>query len=193
MPPHSYFTSRNLSLGSHHGSVQRLELEMLQKPNAGNNKSWHLISTYHVPDSGLNILCMWMNSLNLPTTLELAYYPLDFTSEGMGRGTEEHVMEPGFDGCAVLLPGKPHGWASLVGCSPWGREELDMTERLHFHLLEKEMATHSNVLAWRIPGMVEPDALPSMGSYRVGHDRSDLASSSSSSLTQKSISLIPYG
>ena len=34
----------------------------------------------------------------------------------------------------VLLPGKSHGWRSLVGCSPWGREELDMTERLHFHL-----------------------------------------------------------
>ena len=34
---------------------------------------------------------------------------------------------------AVLLPGKSHGWRSLVGCSPWGREELDMTERLHFH------------------------------------------------------------
>ena len=34
---------------------------------------------------------------------------------------------------AVLLPGKSHGWRSLVGCSPWGREELDMTEQLHFH------------------------------------------------------------
>ena len=34
----------------------------------------------------------------------------------------------------VLLPGKSHGWRSLVGCSPWGREELDLTERLHFHL-----------------------------------------------------------
>ena len=74
----------------------------------------------------------------------------------------------------VLLPGKSHGWRSLVGCSPWGREELDTTERLpfhfHFHALEKEMATHSSVLAWRIPGMAEPGGLPSMGSHRVGHD-----------------------
>ena len=38
-----------------------------------------------------------------------------------------------------------------MGCSPWGRQELDTTERLHFHALEKEMATHSSVLAWRIP------------------------------------------
>ena len=50
-----------------------------------------------------------------------------------------------------------------------------MTERLHFHALEKEMATHSSVLAWRIPGTGEPVGLPSMGSHRVGHDCSDLA------------------
>ena len=75
----------------------------------------------------------------------------------------------------VLLPRKSHGWRSLVGCSPWGRQELDTTKRLHFHALEKEMATHSSVLAWRIPGMVEPGRLPSMGSHRVGHDWSDLA------------------
>ena len=75
----------------------------------------------------------------------------------------------------VLLPGKSHGRRSLVGCSPWGRSELDTTERLHFHALEKEMATHSSVLAWRIPGMGEPGRLPSMGSHRVRHDWSDLA------------------
>ena len=40
----------------------------------------------------------------------------------------------------------------------------------HFHALEKEMATHSSVLAWRIPGMGEPGELPSLGSHRVGHD-----------------------
>ena len=52
-----------------------------------------------------------------------------------------------------------------------------MTERLHFHFhaLEKELATHSSVLAWRIPGMGEPGGLPSMGSHRVGYDSKDLA------------------
>ena len=75
----------------------------------------------------------------------------------------------------VFLPGKSHGWRSLVGCSPWGRLESDTTERLHLHALEKEMATHSSVLAWRIPGTGEPGGLPSMGLYRVGHDWSDLA------------------
>ena len=50
-----------------------------------------------------------------------------------------------------------------------------MTEQLYFHALEKEMATHSSVLAWRIPGTGEPGGLPSMGSHRVGHNWSDLA------------------
>ena len=70
----------------------------------------------------------------------------------------------------VLLPGKSHGWRSLVGCSSWGRKESDTTERFHFHALEKEMATHSSVLAWSILRTGEPGGLPSMGSHRVGHD-----------------------
>ena len=45
-----------------------------------------------------------------------------------------------------------------------------MTERLHFHALEKEMTTHSSVLAWRIPGMGEPGGLPPLGSHRAGCD-----------------------
>ena len=61
-----------------------------------------------------------------------------------------------------------------MGCSPRGGWESDTTERLHFHFhfhaLEKEMAAHSRVLAWRIPGTGEPGRLPSMGSQRVKHD-----------------------
>ena len=59
-----------------------------------------------------------------------------------------------------------------MGCSPCGREESDTTERLHFHFpaLEKEMATHSSVLALRISRTGEPGGLPSMGSHRVGHN-----------------------
>ena len=81
---------------------------------------------------------------------------------------------------SVLLPGKSHRRRSLVGCSPWGHWESDTTERVHFHALEKEMATHSSVLAWRIPGTGEPGGLPSMGSQsRTQLKR--LSSSSSSS------------
>ena len=79
----------------------------------------------------------------------------------------------------VLLPGKSHGWRSPVGCSPWDGKESerlrDFTFTFYFHALEKEMATHSSVLAWRIPGTVEPDGMLSIGSHRVGHDWSDLA------------------
>ena len=53
--------------------------------------------------------------------------------------------------------------------------ELDTIEQLHLHALEKEVATHSSVLFWRIPGTAEPGGLPPMGSHRVGHDWSDLA------------------
>ena len=86
----------------------------------------------------------------------------------------------------VLLPGKSYGQRGLVGCSPWGHKESDTTERLHFHFpaLEKEMATHSSVLAWRIPGTVEPGELLSLGSHRVGHDWSDLAAAAAADSTK---------
>ena len=79
----------------------------------------------------------------------------------------------------VFLPGKSHGQRSLVGCShgvakSWTRLS-DFTFTFRFHALEKAMATHSSVLAWRIPWIEEPGGLPSMGSHRVGHDWSDLA------------------
>ena len=67
-------------------------------------------------------------------------------------------------------------WKAAVHGVAEGRTQLsDFTLTFHFHALEKEMATHSTVLAWRIPGTGEPGGLPSMGSHRVGHDWSDLA------------------
>ena len=91
----------------------------------------------------------------------------------------EHFWRRQWHPTPVLLPGESHGRRSLVGCSPWGRWESDATERLHFdfhfHALEEEMATHSIVLAWRVPWTEEPGGLQSVGSHRVGHDWSDLA------------------
>ena len=79
----------------------------------------------------------------------------------------------------VLLPGKCHGGRSLVGCSPWVARSWtrlsDFTFTFHFHALEKEMTTHSSVLAWRIPGTGEPGGLLALGSHRVRHDWSNLA------------------
>ena len=74
----------------------------------------------------------------------------------------------------VLLPENPMdggAWKPAVhGVAKSQTRLSDFTFTFHFHALEKEMATHSSVLAWRIPGTGEPGGLPSMGSHRVGHD-----------------------
>ena len=61
-------------------------------------------------------------------------------------------------------------WAAVHGVAKSWTRLSDFTFTFHFLALEKEMADHSGVLAWRIPGMGEPGGLPSMGSHRVGHD-----------------------
>ena len=66
-------------------------------------------------------------------------------------------------------------WAAVHGVTKSRTRLNDFTFTFHFHALEKEMATHSSVLAWRIPGTGEPGGLQSMRSHRVGHDWSDLA------------------
>ena len=66
-------------------------------------------------------------------------------------------------------------WAAVHGVAKSRTWLNDFTFTFHFHALEKEMATHSSVLAWRIPGMGEPGGLLSMRLHRVGHDWSDLA------------------
>ena len=83
----------------------------------------------------------------------------------------------------VLLPGTCHGRRGLMGCSPWvakSRTRLnDFTFTFHFHALEKEMATHSSILAWRIPGTGEPWRA---AVYGVAQSRTRLKRLSSSSL-----------
>ena len=61
-------------------------------------------------------------------------------------------------------------WAAVHGVEKSWTRLSNFPFTFHFHELEKEMATHSSVLAWRIPGMGEPGGLPSMGLHRVGHD-----------------------
>ena len=91
------------------------------------------------------------------------------TTCGEGNGTpfQYSCLENPMDGGA---------WRAAVHGVAEGRTWLiNFTFTFHFHALEKEMATHSSVPAWRIPGTVEPGGLPSMGWHRVGHDWSDLA------------------
>ena len=79
----------------------------------------------------------------------------------------------------VLLPGKSHGQRSLVGYGPWGREESDTTERLHFHFslscIGEGNGDPLQCSCLENPRDGEPGGLLSMGSHRVGHDWSDLA------------------
>ena len=106
------------------------------------------------------LFLVWMRN----SDLEVARW----WGEGNGTPLQYSCLENPMDGgawwAAVHVVAKSRTWLS------------DFTFTFHFHKLEKEMATHSSVLAWRIPGTGEPGGLPSLGSHRVGHDWSDLAS-----------------
>ena len=91
----------------------------------------------------------------------------DYIREGDGTPLQYSCLENPMDRGAwkAVVHGVTEGWTRLS----------DFTFTFHFHALEKERATHSSVLAWRIPGTGEPGGLPSLGSHRVGHDWSTLA------------------
>ena len=74
-------------------------------------------------------------------------------------------------------------WAAVHGVAKSRTQLSDFTFTFDFHALEKEMATHSSVLVWRIPGMAEPGGLLSMGSHRVRHDWNDLAAAAAAAAT----------
>ena len=98
--------------------------------------------------------------------VDLCSHSMSF-GEGNGTPLQESCLENPMDGGAW--------WAAVYGVARSRTRLSDFTFTFHFHALEKEMATHSSVLAWRIPGTGEPVGLPSLGSHRVGHDWSDLA------------------
>ena len=87
--------------------------------------------------------------------------------EGNGTPLQYSCLEDPMDGGAwrAAVHGVVKSWTQLN----------DFAFTFRFHALVKELATHSSVLAWRIPGMGEPGGLPSLGSHRVGHNWSDLA------------------
>ena len=88
--------------------------------------------------------------------------PLPNSGEGNGTPLQHSCLESPMDGGTW--------WAAVHGVAKSQTRLSDFTFTFHFHALEKAMATHSSVLAWRIPGTGEPGGLPSMGSHRVGHD-----------------------
>ena len=116
------------------------------------------------PLKGIDSKPLQINVLEISVVLHLVLL------EGNGTPLQYSCQENPMDGeawqAAVHGVAKSRTWLS------------DFTFTFHFYALEKEMATHSSVLAWRIPGMGKPGGLPSLGSHRVGHDWSDLAAAS---------------
>ena len=94
----------------------------------------------------------------------LLIYPEVVFINGEGNGTPLQYS------CLENSMGGGAWWAAICGVAKSWTRLSDFTFTFHFHALEKEIATHSSVLAWRIPGTGEPGGLPSMGSHRVGHD-----------------------
>ena len=87
---------------------------------------------------------------------------LNYMCLGNGNPLQYSCLENPMDGGAW--------WTAVHGVTKSQTGLSDFTFTFHFHALEKEMATRSSVPAWRIPGMVEPGGLPSMGSHRVRHN-----------------------
>ena len=105
----------------------------------------------------------WWAAVHGVVTEQLHFhFPLSCIGEGNGTPLQYSCPENPMDGGA---------WCAAVHGVAKSRTRLsDFTFTFHFHALEKEMATHSSVLAWRIPGTGEPGGLLSLGSHRVGHD-----------------------
>ena len=105
-----------------------------------------------------------------------------FIGEGNGTPLQYSCLENPMDVRAW--------WVAVHGVAKTQTRLSGFTFTFHFHALEKEMATHSSVLAWRIPGTGEPDGLPSMWSHRVGHDWSDLAAAAMYFIIKKKVRLV---
>ena len=97
-----------------------------------------------------------------------------YTGEGNGTPLQSSCLDNPMDGGVW--------WAAVHGISKSWTRLSEFTFTFHFHALENEMAIHSSVLVWRIPGTGEPGGLPSMGSHRVGHDWSDLAAAAAAAV-----------
>ena len=119
------------------------------------------------------VLCSKIQLLNMcDRTLISSYHCC--SREGNGNPLQYSCLENPMDGGAW--------WAAVHGVARSQTQLSNFTLFFHFHALEKEMATHSRVLAWRIPGTGERGGLPSMGSHRVGHEWSNLAAAAAALL-----------
>ena len=166
LPPGIFLTQElNLCLlGLLHWQASSLPLVPLEKPKC-------LINEWGPGYEDQLKQIQWMQSvqgrrMSLSRTLNIVAIRRWY-GEGNGNPLQYSCVENPMGGGAW--------WAAVHGVAKSWTRLSDFTFTFHFHALEKEMATHCSVLAWRIPGTGEPGGLPSMGSHRVGHVWSDLA------------------
>ena len=139
-------TSGRLSMGIHQGDPQSLLQLECDRFRRGN-----ILTGERLPSPSSH-----------PQSPQDLWAPALYSGEGNGTPLQYSFLENPMDGGA---------WRAAVhGVTKSQTRLSDFTFTFHFHALEKEMATHSSVLAWRIPGMAGPGGLSSMGLHRVGHD-----------------------
>ena len=119
-----------------------------------------MVSTYRVDDDSQ--ICVLDSGLLVSSNLMKLLTFSIYEGEGNGNPLQYSCLENPMDRGAW--------WAAVHEIARSWTRLRDFTFTFHFPALEKEMATHSSVLAWRIPGTAEPGGLPSMGLHRVGHD-----------------------
>ena len=158
--------------------MTNIAISHLLKHGPTHSQSFFLVSLYLFAIGNfrnIDPLAIRKYLLSWPSLLEIIIHsltteymqPMGSSREGNGTLLQYSCLENPMDGGAC--------WAAVYEVAESRIRLSEFTFTFHFHALEKEMATHSNVLAWRIPGMGEPGGLLSMGSHRVGHDWSDLA------------------
>ena len=140
-----------------------------------------------------SIVFMWWRGKQIQTLKKYLLHLRQITVSSMTEGIKYNQLPAGWSAilgiqgwegngnplqCSCLenpMDGGPGGLYVVHGVAKSQTRLSDFIFTFHFHALEKEMATHSSALAWRIPGTGQPGGLPSMGSHRVGHDWSGLA------------------
>ena len=127
--------------------------------------TWHAHTTYLRASLGAQSM------KNPPAMQETSHNAIDQGSiPGLERCPGEGHSNPLQYSCLENPVDRGAWWATVQGVAKIQTQLSDFTLTFHFHALEKDMATHSSVLAWRIPVTGKPGGLPSMGLHRVGHD-----------------------
>ena len=145
--------------------TEKLTKSRLQHSEKYPKEDWEIHLTHMPRANGYSCFQVWVGTF----TGWIEGFPCHGVQAGEGNGTPLQYS------CLENPMDEGAWWAEVHGVTKSWTRLSDFAFTFHFHAFEKEMATHSSVLAWRIPGTGKPSVLPSMGLHRVGHDWSDLA------------------